>query len=615
MMFVFLLQYWRSIRSAGVAIALIPILSACVGNYALHGDGPKKVIGFSMMSQSSPVALQAANSTPTFYHQSALVDAGLETHRVFRIKLKDLAVVTKNGAADISDEEEKLAVGDSCLAEPLFGQQAPIRIELNEKQELAAVTIYLRSPFYMDLGRDAARGAHLSKWVQECHSDSLDAWWKGQTFKDRVVQRILNELKRMPVGNPGPTASKYLTFDDDTKAQLREAVGDPFLGLDALLYEDRQLAKSGMSNPYIGQKLEPGEELCFHASEHATGIIDSYAAETSEPAAPGCFPWMTITRAEYRLNFADNTDVVNASNFAAVGVDPLGRVGNEWLNAEADIPEKEIDCENLITPPLNDSTAHTGIGYYGVPNKSANVRDFLSSVDSINDPSNKPYRFAMVFAKNQRFMLAQGPEWDNQIDARNCSDGKKKCNQSNRGGFLLLSRDKELLSHLRAIVLNETPINGPQTPTSFNDRQEDLTAFLHCVAKSWLSKNRGTSDVRQWMQDIILPINSRPFVNVPVTVDGHREYVRAGTTLLNLIDRRLALSGQVFALRSGEKNINNDDAAGTREVALIRAALKGIRYLRRTGVSWQPVDLSDVSRIEDLMLPIKLGDDMSWQYY
>jgi len=158
--------------------------------------------------------------------------------------------------------------------------------------------------------------------------------------------------------------------------------------------------------------------------------------------------------------------------------------------------------------------------------------------------------------------------------------------------FLLLARDQSLLNW----VMHQKPLSAEDTLTEVGN---------------W--KNSNTSDEPE-SPLIILPGNIRPFVSFWIEVNNSRERVRVGTSLLNLIDQRLSLSGQVLPLRKrkNHQELANPLAPPLLEREKIQAIIPKVTYRRRTGVQLQTINLSSATRLEDFLIPLNSGDQIQW---
>jgi hypothetical protein len=122
------------------------------------------------------------------------------------------------------------------------------------------------------------------------------------------------------------------------------------------------------------------------------------------------------------------------------------------------------------------------------------------------------------------------------------------------------------------------------------------------------------------MLDVYLPSNVRPYVAFEVTVNGSPVTVRSGATLLSVIDQRLGLSSAIFKLRSdgvtvggaSSSNVTDSEFVTEAESRLIKKTASRLRYERRDGLQPVPVGLDRVSRLEDLLIPLNPGDQVTW---
>ena len=85
------------------------------------------------------------------------------------------------------------------------------------------------------------------------------------------------------------------------------------------------------------------------------------------------------------------------SGSLSIGIDPLSR----WSNAWSAPPQKGLYA---IAPDDRDRV--------------------LVSVDNVSGAGDQPYRFALVFTKNQEFLLPNGPEHDFRIHSESHEHGE-----------------------------------------------------------------------------------------------------------------------------------------------------------------------------------------------
>ena len=244
----------------------------------------------------------------------------------------------------------------------------------------------------------------------------------------------------------------------------------------------------------------------------------------------------------------------------------------------------------------------------------------MASIDGVTRPNDHPFRFAMVFARNEEFLIQNGPSRDLAIanDGAEKDDSDKEVHASS---FILLTRDIRLMQYMRRKISdqnNACPKHG--------DTWQDVgvfRAYLECLVVEWgrtVNISITSGDVERWMLDVYLPSNVRPYVAFEVTVNGSPVTVRSGATLLSVIDQRLGLSSVVFELRSDcvavggatSSKMTDCEFVTEPESKLIKETANRLRYERRAGLQSVSVGLGRVSRLEDLLIPLNPGDQVTW---
>jgi hypothetical protein len=179
------------------------------------------------------------------------------------------------------------------------------------------------------------------------------------------------------------------------------------------------------------------------------------------------------------------------------------------------------------------------------------------------------------------------------------SPSKPKDEENQTRSFLLLARDQSLLNWVRVQLKTNKDIS-----ISAKNARDQM--------EKWKKNNKQNNEPESPL--IKLPGNIRPFVSFWLEVNNSRERVRVGMSLLNLIDQRLSLSGQVLPLRTRE---NHQELATTLspsklEREKIQAIIPKLTYRRRTGIQLQTINLSSASRLEDFLIPLNSGDQIQW---
>lgn len=572
------LSHLRGTRRATRLIACIfPILAASGCNHlsGLDNTEAQTVYGYDVHDPGA--------SVPKYY-EAGLIRQSMILNDAFSISLRDVVFAAEGmGAGDLNAH----ILDDQCFSEPIriYPQWAPDKF---------SVWASLHSPLQYPAANDTSPATRLQAWMKKCDCDTDKDEVNGKCFGRRFAASV-QEAYRMflDAKNPGDPSSKAeLTLD--TMERLVRAAGKPFVPYDRMLTRERGLAlpAAQRDKAYMVQQLHAGEDLCFHSSTYSSTYPPNLggSASIAEPAAPACHPWLTVMRADYRT-------APNATGTVSIGTDPFSRVGPKWLYEVGEMTKGE---QVVIKP----SAAGT--------NKPERHR-LLTSVDWITARDDMPYRFALLFTKNASFMIPNGPERDISVLNKGDSNSTRPPLPKivTRGSFLVLTRDLRLANFIRQkFSNNDTDCN----PLTSGDQVHDA---LVCLAEKWASQEPGIvfskANVKDWLLDVALPSNVRPFVRFEVTIDGTAIPVRAGSTLVNIIDRRLNLSNQVFALRSRLKDANNAEKANTLETQLITDAVKQITYARRSGVAYQTVSLRRAKRLEDLLIPLKAGDRLTWR--
>ena len=368
----------------------------------------------------------------------------------------------------------------------------------------------------------------------------------------------------------------------------------PFGAFDVRYYRERMLTKQDSTDPYVGQLLQPGERLCFHSSARSPQWLGAglNMVSSTEPGSPACFDWQTTARARYR-------ESSNSTGLISVGVDPLSRASNSWTESRAET--------------------------YG---QSKMGGRYMASIDGVTRPNDYPFRFAMVFARNEEFLIPNGPNRDLAIanDGRAKDDSDKGAKDDSdkevhASSFILLTRDIRLMQYMRRKISDQKNV-CPKHGDTWQDVGV-FRAYLECLVVEWgrtVNISIDSEDVERWMLDVYLPGNVRPYVAFEVTVNGSPVTVRSGATLLSVIDQRLGLSSVVFELRSDgdavggatSSNMTDGEFVTKPESKLIKETANRLRYERRAGLQSVSVGLGRVSRLEDLLIPLNPGDQVTW---
>jgi hypothetical protein len=490
---------------------------------------------------------------------TGLANSRLLTEREFAINVPDLPI---GGAATAMPP-----LADRCVVE--------LRVRAAERPGHVDVLTRLRSPFFYLDATSSDRDGQLDAWMAECHCATLPAEMARVCFAQRLAASVDVALA---AGGAGGSLSPLTSEGRD---RLVRAAGWPFASYDTLRRGGRGLAQQPGETAYLAQRLEPGEELCIHTSTYAVSYLNEKIdaiAGVSEPAPFACFPWQTIAglQSPWPLDPSGRPGLAGNATSPTVGTDPLARDGKTW----------KADEGRVFGRPTGDAR-------------------YLTAVDEIAGPDTPPYRSALLVVANRRFIIPAEPTLD--LTVTKPGAGTEPGSGKHRGSFVVLVRDERLLNALRQRLWRDDICRG----LSFNVTSK-VHEYLVCATQEW-GKSVGidiaNADVDSWMRDVRFPSNVRPFVRIGVFVDGQHRMVRAGATLLNLIDERLGLSTQVFAVRS---HGDSRDAAGAFERELVQRAATQVAYLRRAGLGVQAVDFDRAARLEDLMVPLQTGDRLTW---
>lgn len=412
-----------------------------------------------------------------------------------------------------------------------------------------SVTGVFGSPF--SYGPSAELDRALAAWVTDCDCASIAEEGARESFQDRLVDEINARL-----ASTEHFSGKALSQEARVRVELE--VPPPFASYDSLLRRERGLVKQGDGSSYFTQLLRPGEWLCFQTSSHAieydgnAGVIFS----TNEPGAVVPRLWQTV-----------GGWGSNRSSTLSTGFDPLGRTVT-WAD---EVTDRSVTAQA--------DTAH----------------EYLSTPDAVAQGDNSAYPFALLVTQNQRRILAEGPTYDLTV-----LEGDTKLNPgvTRRDSFLILVSDFGLLEHLLQ-RLAESPFACGDPPLTLDEQAGG--EYIRCLVSEWAE--RESREETGLIRDVLLPVNSRPYVAFEVELNGKRELVRSGETLLGLIDRLTGLSARVYGIRS------TAFSAPTRtEAQLVRNAVENVSFFRRAFGGRAVVGLGHAQRLEDLMIPLRTGD-------
>ena len=548
----------QTLANLCISILASVLTSGCIFTAHLQEGTPLDVYGFSY-----------TNSSGSKIYETGLALRPLIGNRTFRAAMRDLAV-------------KDVDIQSASLAWPEHGKCIKnLNLDWNDKSRSVSVRAEFPSPFRFK-DEKATRAEHLRKWIDSCHCGTPSAEINSECFADRVADAIDRELK----AEAGPSPSVWPALTTASRYLVQRKLGMPFGAFDVRYYRERMLTKQDNTDPYVGQLLQPGERLCFHSSARTPQWLSAglNMVSSNEPGSPACFDWQTTARARYR-------ESGNSTGLVSVGVDPLSRASNSWTESRA--------------------------GTFG---KSKMGGRYMASIDGITRPNDHSFRFAMVFARNEEFLIPKGPNRDLDImaDGGAKDDSDKEVHASS---FILLTRDIRLMQYMRRKISDQN-----NACSNHGDTWQDVDVFreyLQCLVVEWgrtVNISIASGDVERWMLDVYLPSNVRPYVAFEVTVNGSPVTVRSGATLLSLIDQRLGLSSVVFELRSDgdtvggatSSNMTDGEFVTESESKLIKETANRLRYERRAGLRPVSVGLGRVSRLEDLLIPLNPGDQVTW---
>ena len=506
-------------------------------------------------------------------HEAGLISRHLIEELSFRVNVPQITLVSAGKGDGGLNPSQGFGPKSRCVV------SGNMKIRTGAKKGEYLLQAELRSPLaYLD-SKTATAAEHIESWIRECDCPEAEAEITGSScFGRRFAATVLGKLRAAAVK---PDAE----LSHDMGERIVREVGSPFVSYDRLLMGERGAALPGKSRAllYLMQRLNPGEDLCFQVSSYSTTWIKKFntMGSIAEPASPACFPWVTMTRSDYRTNLDMKGEV-------AIGIDPLGRVGPAW------------EVEN--------SSARKGLGLLD-GNESDLPHDRLVTIaDRVSNLSDTPFRFAILFVSNRFSLIPNGPERDMQVSKVDATPSEK--NLITRGSFLLLIRDSRLADYIQGRVAK------PNNKCSNYSMQilGEIHQYLQCLTREWGRSQDITikDQYKNWILNAAFPSNLRPFVRLEILVDDQAEKVRVGNTLLNLIDRRLNLSAQVFGLRQRTNDPQAAETPGVLEARLIEEATKQLSYERRNGVQFHQIDLRRAQRLEDLLVPLNSGDRVTW---
>lgn len=461
------------------------------------------------------------------------------------------------------------------VADPLAGLCiAELKVKPAKTRNHVEVLAKLQSPFFYLDEQEKDSNKRLNAWLEDCSCPNLKKELRPSCFAERLAATVDTVLQEDSSNETMPQLSA------EGRALLVRAAGRPFASYDLLRRTGAGLARHPTATGYLLQILNPGDELCFHSQNYAATWLDELGTigNTQEPGHPACFPWQTIG------NLQDGRDRVSGNDAemtVTIGTDPMARFARPWS-----VEKGRIE---------------------GIPHEEA--ADYLSNIDSLVGPGTNPFRFALLFTENSYYRVPADATRDLELRSPGNTEPDSTKPPFLRGSFLILARDRRLIDTLRRRVSDQNDKCGDDDDTFTTDTT--IHRYLECVTKEWAMEALAVAEpeVPRWMRDIVLPDNVRPFVRIEVVVDGAPLRVRAGTTLLNLVDRRLALSTQVFSARSRD---HSADQANPLEQQLVAAAVPQLEYRRRAGLGWQTVDLATAGQLEDLLIPLQSGDRITW---
>jgi len=508
-------------------------------------------------------------------HEAGLISRHLIEELSFRVNVPQITLVSAGKGDGGLNPSQGFGPKSRCVV------SGNMKIRTGAKKGEYLLQAELRSPLaYLD-SKTATAAEHIESWIRNCDCPVAEAEITGSScFGRRFAATVLGKLRAAADVPDDAELSR------DVRDRIVRTVGNPFLSYDQLLIGERGLALPGgtRTSPYLMQALNPGEDLCFHVSSYSTTWITSVdkMGSIAEPAAPACFPWVAVMPASYR-----NSIDQGAKDEVAVGIDPLARVGPDWKDGVGGEVKGQMQVNGMDVRHL-----------------------LMTSVDQISARPEMPFQYATLFTVNRYFLIPNGPERDIQIIG--ASKGPEPIP---RGSFLVLARDSRLVDYIQYRVATK----DDKCKNSFSNSfflPPKTHEYLKCLTLEWGKTqkgiNIGAADIRSWMFDIAFPSNVRPFVRLEILVNGLTEKVRTGSTLLNVIDRHLSLSAQVFDIRQRRNDPQAAQSPGELEARLIESATQRVGYERRIGLGFQRIDLHRAKRLEDLMVPLNSGDRVKW---
>ncbi len=284
-------------------------------------------------SQQSPRGIENQEERSVFgYRGEDGYVAGLIIRRLidlafYTVKLGDLQLVD-NGESVL--EVPGLPLEPRCIVREL-------KVRAADKPGVYKVSADVRSPLrYLANPRETTEH-QIKAWTKACDCPDDQTEVKGQCFGRRFAASILTKIRQI-------SGNEKKNLSAESIERIVRGVGRPYIPYARLLVEERGLIAGDVNQGggYLKQYLKPGDELCFSTATYSleweaikkSGDI----AQISQPAAPACFPWLTL------MQGIKNSQV-------HVGIDPLRPFRPEFtFTTEVDDAIGAERTDLLVTP-------------------------------------------------------------------------------------------------------------------------------------------------------------------------------------------------------------------------------------------------------------------------
>lgn len=454
-----------------------------------------------------------------------------------------------------------------------------------------------------------------------CSAEPKKPW---VTFHDRLIGSIETEATNV-TGRP-------VRLSPGARQRVRDEARVPIESYVSTLTTHRGFAvqrpDAGGGGRYVAQYLLPGDLLSFDGASGVASIYREFKSKSYSTREPGpigtrrwgVLPWWGVGPLPASTR--------NASG-VSVGTDPLA----------------------LVTPDFKDLTNTDPnppeIGFF-------EQGRLLGTTDAADWGLHAPYSAAILLTQNVTSDIPYGPSGDLRDTPANVG-GKS---HSEKSGMILLFRDhraseyllKQIRNAINPCVVHIPGLEGEDAhhyviAHVFNWARDAGLIEVSGNVNSWYANHWLRSGAyTDWVRIVQTPLNTRAFIQFSVLLNGQAEPARTGETLLGLIDRRGSVSDPVFRRRAGRLradelaelenellNAEEDEQVAARVEAMLLAAreeseliaaqeeeliesiTRRIRLSRRTTEGRVEINLSGATRLEDLLIPLLPGDQITWR--